>query len=67
MCEAKETTTSQIREILEAFNSETKELRATNQGMKNYIGICKKELTEYLEQNTLHFKMLQTLPSIVIV
>ena len=47
-------TTSQIKETLESFNSETMELRATNQDMQTYIDSCNKEHAVYTEQNNLH-------------
>ena len=59
-------TTSYIKEKLESFNYETKELRTTNQDMQTYIDSCNKERAAYKEHNNLHFKTLRTLPLIVI-
>ena len=42
--------------MLEVFNSETKELLATNQYMQTYIGTFKKERAAYPEHKTLHYK-----------
>ena len=47
---------SQIKEILESFNSEIKELRSVNQDLWTYIYSVKKYRAAYMEQNTLHFK-----------
>ena len=41
---------------MESFNSETKELRATNQDMQTYIDSCNKERAAYTEHKNLHFK-----------
>ena len=53
--------------MLKSLNSDTKELRATNQFMQTYIDRCKKERASYTTQKNAHFKPLQTLPSIDIV
>ena len=55
-CATQNTTISQIKEILESFNSDTNKLCATNRDMQTYIGSCKKERIVYPEQKHLHFK-----------
>ena len=58
ICVTQEMTISQITEMLESFNYETKELRATNQDLNNYIDSFHKESersAEYLEQSTTYF------------
>ena len=51
---SQDTTISHIKEMIMLFNSETNELRKTNQNMKYCIDSCKKEYEEYSEQNTAH-------------
>ena len=53
-----------MKEIVDMFNSEIKEIRSTNRYMQNYIDSCHKES----RQRALHIsKMLQTLLLMVIV
>ena len=40
MYKSQETTIIQRKEMLESFNSETKELRETKRDMQTYIGSC---------------------------
>ena len=56
MCEEQEITKSHMKTILGSFNSNTKELPATNQHMQTYIDSCKKERADYPENNTLYLE-----------
>ena len=42
--------------MLESFNSDPNELCATNQDLRTYIDIIKKERAANPDQNTLHFE-----------
>ena len=58
MCAAQEKIISHIKEMLESFNSETKELCATNRDLQTYIDCCHQESERhalYPEQGIVHF------------
>ena len=58
-CTAHETTFSQIKDMVEIFNSEIKYIHSTNQDMKTYIDSCNKEPEKcelYLKQSTAQYE-----------
>ena len=59
VCEAHEITINQMKQIVEIFNSDIKEIRFTNQDMRNYIDSCRRypeRRAAYPGQSTAHFE-----------
>ena len=58
-CAEHETTTSQMKDIVDILNYKIKEIRPQNRYMKNYIDNCYKESERraaYPEQSTVHLE-----------
>ena len=49
-------TTIQIKEMVQTFNSETKEICSTNRYMQTYIDSVKNDHVDYPEQKTSYFE-----------